>query len=120
MHLPQALHALPAQQPLPVDPQQLAQPVGVAPIGFLPRPSLRLNQQHLATAPAGQAFEQPIVEAADFHERHIAAVGSAALSQLAEIAFHGPPLGAHLPALDHRALLVSQIDGQLFAVLIDR
>ena len=55
---------------MPVDPEQLAQGIGVAAVGFFLRLLLRLHQHDLAAVVLGEQFQQPVVESADLDGRH--------------------------------------------------
>ncbi|NJR13579.1 MAG: hypothetical protein HC779_04260 [Phyllobacteriaceae bacterium] len=82
LHLPHTLNLLSSEQSQPIDPQQLAQGIGVAAVGLLLGLLLRLNQHDLTAAVFRQQPQQPIVEAADFDDRHVASFRQAALPHI--------------------------------------
>ena len=60
-----ALDPLVVQEPLPVQPEDLAKHVGVAAVRLLLGLLFGLDQEHLAAAVFRKHFQQPVVEAAD-------------------------------------------------------
>ena len=79
----------------------------------------RLYDDRLAAAVLGEQFEQPVVEATDFHDGQIAVVCAGALAHLVEERVDFLPLGADLPPEGDVPRFVSNADGQLLAVLVD-
>jgi len=59
------LDFLACQETLTIDPQELAQRIGVSAVGFLPGPLLGLDQNRFSAAVFAEEFQQPVVEAAD-------------------------------------------------------
>ena len=117
--LPNAQHLLAGREPVAVDPQQIAEGSGVATVGFSLRSLLGLNQHDLEAAIFFEHSHQPIVKATHFQNRHETAVALGLLSQPREKRPHGFPTRADLPFEQHIALFVTQIHGQLLAMLVD-
>ena len=113
------LDPLPRQQPLTVDPQQAAELMGVAAVGFLLRPFLGLDQHRLSAAVLGQHFQQPVVEAADFDDRYESAFRFGESPQFLEKRPHTLPFRANLPSQDDVPRFIANTHGQLLAVLVD-
>ncbi len=107
------------QQPFSVDPQQLTQRVGVPAVGLLLGPLLGLDQHRLPATVFLQHFEQPIVEPANLQNRHKPSLRLRPLAEPREKRPHTLPFRAHLTLLEHVALLVADIHGQLLAVLVN-
>jgi hypothetical protein len=118
VHPPRPLDLFAACHPLPVHPQQLAQPIGVPPIGLLPRRLHRLDQDHLpAIRIRVEPLDQPIVEPAHFQQRPISSLPH--LGELGEKLLHLGRPGTHLPLELHVARFVSHTHRQLFAMKVD-
>src|SRR6476620_6311101 len=64
--LSQTANRLAVQEPVPVDPQQLAERRGVASVGLALLSVVRLNQDYLVASVVLQHTDQPIIEATDF------------------------------------------------------
>jgi hypothetical protein len=116
-----ALHAIASQQTIPIDPQDLAQRVGVSPIGLPARPPHRLHHDHVvATIICPQTFDQPIVKSAHFQDGHVGLlVGSTFLVNLVQELVYLLPASAHLPAEHHIAKFVAKGYGHLLAMEVD-
>ena len=67
----------------------------------------------------GKEFQQPVVEAADFHDAQITAAGGGQFAHLVEEATDFLPFCADLPSEDDVPRLVPNADGQLLAVLVN-
>lgn len=64
--LPYTTHWLALQEPRSVDPQEFTQSRGVATIGLVILPFLRLDEDHVVATVVVEHPDQPIVESADF------------------------------------------------------
>ena len=80
----------------PIDPENFGQGRGVAAVGLLFRSLFRLDQHGLLAVVLVEHFQQPVVEAADFQNRHKAALGDRITAQLLQERLDPPPLGADL------------------------
>jgi hypothetical protein len=108
------------QQAVAVDPQQLAQRGGIAPVRLTEFPLLRLDEDHLVAAVVAQHANEPVVKATDFeHGDERLARGQPLAAELLEEGVDLLRLRRDLPGLHDVTALVAERDGDLPCVLVD-
>jgi hypothetical protein len=93
--------------------------MGVAAVGFLFRSLFNLDQDRFSAAVLGQHFQQPVVEAANFDDRHEPAFRFGEPSQFVEKRSNTVPFGRNLPPKNDIPRLIANTHGQLLAMLVD-
>ena len=111
--------SLASGEALPVDPEQVAQERGVAPVGFLLRFVFRLGDDDLSATVFLKHVDQPGVHATDFHDRHEAAFVGRSLRQIGEERPDLLPFRADLTLEEDGSVFRAKIDGELASVLVD-
>src|SRR5262245_31360076 len=120
VHLAQAADGLALEQAIAVDPQQLAQRGGIAPVGLAELPLFRLDEDHLVAAVVVQHANEPVVKATDLeHGDEGRACGQPLAGELLEEGVDLVGLRRDLPGLHDVPALVAERDGDLPCVLID-
>ena len=102
-----------------VVPKKGAEGIGIAFVGLVQGVFFGLKDDDLGALVLLEFFEQPIVEAADLDDSHVASVFASFFDEGCEEVGDGCVLGADLAFLDDISLFVSDADGQLFFVLVD-
>ena len=114
-----AIGTLSTAKPIPVIPEQLAEGVGVTFVGFMHGGVIGLNDDDFGTAGFSEFVEEPVVEAANFDDGHVATVFSCFFDESGEKFVNIVTIGTDLAFLHDIALFISDIDGQLALVLVD-
>jgi hypothetical protein len=103
-------------QPFTIQPQQIGQLPSIASIGFPLGRSLGMNEHDLSAVPPAQLLDEPIVETADFENRHEL---WAHFREFLKKRFDLLSTGADLPAQNRVPLFVADTNGDLLAVLVN-
>src|SRR6516162_4959915 len=120
IHLTQATDGFALQQPIPIDPQQLAQRGGVSSIGFAFLAFLGLDQNHLVAMVIMEHADQPIVKATDLehgHER--VAVAQTLAGEFLKESLDLVRMCGHLAGQQDIPVFIAERDGDLPCMLVD-
>jgi len=114
-----AIGALTALEPLAVVPKELAKGVGISFVGLVHGGVFGLDDNDFGASGFLEFSKEPIVESANFDDSHVAAMFSRLLGEGNEKVVNISMIGTDLTLLNHISLFVSDIDGQMFLVLVD-
>ena len=114
-----AVGPLTASESFSVIPEEFAEGVGVTFVGFMHGGVIGLNDDDFGATGFSEFLEQPVVEATNFDDGHVASVFSCFFNEGGEKIVNIVTIGTDLSFLNDIALFVSDIDGQLTLVLVD-
>jgi len=110
---------LPSLESLTVVPKEFAEGIGITFVGLVHGGIFGLNDNDFGASGLLEFFEEPVVEAADFDDCHVATMFACLLGKVGEKVVNVGVIGTDLSFLHDISLFVSDIDGQLVLVLVD-
>jgi hypothetical protein len=116
---PDVVRAQPAQEPLPVVPEQRTQGIGISFVGLVHGGIVGLNDDYFSASGFFEFFEQPVVKATDFDDGHVASVLPGFFGEIGEKFVNFVMIGTDLAFLNDFSAFVPDIDCQLVFVLVD-
>jgi hypothetical protein len=110
---------LSALESFAVIPKQLAEDVCIAFVGLVHGGVVGLNDNDFGASGLLEFFKQPVVEAANFDDCHVATMFASLLGEGDEKIVNFSMSGTDLTLLDHISVFIPNIDGQMVLVLVD-
>jgi hypothetical protein len=108
---PNAIGTLPALEPLAVVPEECAKGIGIAFVSLVHGSIIGLDDNNLVASGLLKLFKEPIVEAADFDDCHVATMFSSLFGKGSEKFVNIVRFGTDLSFLDDISVFVSDIHG---------
>jgi len=114
-----AVGTLTALEPLTVVPKKYAEGVCIAFVGLVHSGVIGLDDNDFRTTALLEFGKEPVVEATDFDDCHVAAMFACLLGKGNEKFVNVSMIGTDLSFLHDFSLFVPDIDGQMLFVLVD-
>jgi len=110
---------LAASEPFSVVPKECAESIGIPSISFVYDEVVGLNDDNFGATGLFELFEEPIIEAANLNDGHVASMFSCFFDEFVEKIVNSVMIGTDLSFLDHISVFIAKIDGELGLVLVD-